>query len=152
MYTNYEDFYLIINGEAGRYTVEAQGPGQISTEPIEFFYREREAPYEALESIQEGYSPSSEEMAVVGAWLFGLLMPPPILMAFGSVRRGLPEHTRLRLRLNIRPPELARLPWELLFNLYDESFVATRRSQPNALIMAKLTERVCHVLTEEPSR
>ena len=130
MSIKYEDFYLIINGEAGRYTVEAQGPGQISTEPAPFVYQETEQLRQELKQIQLGRSPSREAMPQIGAFLFSALMPPPILLAFGKANRALPKDTQLRLRLNIRPPELARLPWELLFNPYDEFFVATRRSQP----------------------
>ena len=112
MFSDYEDFYLIVNGKDGHYTVEAQGSGQVSTEPVPFVYREDFELEEALEEIFSGYSPSRSGMQLIGEWLFNILLPTPILMALGSTRQALSDGVRLRLRLNIRPPELARLPWE----------------------------------------
>lgn len=66
----------------------------------------------------------------VGEYLFDLLMPPPILVAFSRAYSILQEGEHLRLRLNVRPPELARLPWELLYNRYEQTFLVTRRTMP----------------------
>lgn len=57
-------------------------------------------------------------------------MPRPILAAFQRAHVMLEPDQLLRLRLNIRPSELARLPWELLYDKYEELFLATRRTMP----------------------
>jgi len=80
MSIKYEDFYLIINGKAGHYTVEAQGPGQMTTSPVPFVYQETEKLRQELKQIQSGYSPSREAMQKIGVFLFNTLMPPPILL------------------------------------------------------------------------
>lgn len=146
----YEDFYLIVNGIEGRYTVEAQGPGQISTDPVPFVYRDSFELWEELEEIQAGYSPSREAMRRVGTLLFEALMPPPILLAFGRAGSALSQGQQLRLRLNIRPAELARLPWELLFHPHDESFLATRRSQPLVRFLDSSSKPVASLQIEGP--
>jgi hypothetical protein len=37
---SYEDFFLVINGRSGAYTVEAQGPGEVRVSPLPFEYQE----------------------------------------------------------------------------------------------------------------
>ncbi|HEX5691693.1 MAG TPA: protein kinase, partial [Roseiflexaceae bacterium] len=58
-----------------------------------------------------------------GGALFDSLLRGEVLDAFRAQRASLPEGERLRLRLRL-PPELAPVPWELLFDTRDEQFLA----------------------------
>lgn len=135
MFAEYTDFELIVNEGSGGYTVEARGPQQISIEPMPLpidllsTLTEREFA-QALVQLQRGYAPSVGQMQKIGALLFDALMPPPIRSAYARTQSGLETRTSLRLRLNIRPAQLAGLPWELLFDHSQNHFLATRRTQP----------------------
>jgi serine/threonine protein kinase/formylglycine-generating enzyme required for sulfatase activity len=58
-----------------------------------------------------------------GATLFERLFSGTVLEAFRASRSALPPSERLRLRLRL-PPDLASIPWELLYDPRDEQFLA----------------------------
>lgn len=122
------DFEIEVNRSGDNYTVEARAPGQVSTDVERLIYTE---PPDALEDVLDGYAPKSEEMKEIGEWLFGMLFPPAIFASFA----GASAVHRLRLCLKIRPEELSRLPWELLYEPYQNYFFATRRSLPVVRIL-----------------
>ena len=130
MKPKYEDFYLIVDGEPGHYTVEAEGPGNIRTGRARFEYQETEELRVELNQIRAGFAPSRPRMQAVGETLFKALFPYEILPAFVGAKSGLPQDTHLRLKLIIRPPELGLLPWELTYDILDRTFIAARRSRP----------------------
>jgi CHAT domain-containing protein len=130
MKPKYTDFVLTVDGSPARYTVEARAPGETQISPQPFLYHETAELIEQLEEMQEGFSSSSETMEAVGTLLYDALFPRPISRLWERSRLGLPSDTTLRLSLNIRPPELSYLPWELLYDSEDEIFLATRLSYP----------------------
>jgi formylglycine-generating enzyme required for sulfatase activity len=58
-----------------------------------------------------------------GATLFERLFSGAVLEGFRASRAALPPGERLRLRLRL-PPDLAPIPWELLYDPRDEQFLA----------------------------
>jgi hypothetical protein len=126
----YEDFFLIVNGAPGDYTVEAQGPGEIRIRPVPFEYRETDELRVELNSIKEGFAPSRDRMQLVGSLLFEALFPRKIIRAFEGAPHALSGGVKLRLKLIVRPPELSHLPWELLYDPDEEIFLAARLSYP----------------------
>ncbi|MFL5807123.1 MAG: protein kinase domain-containing protein [Roseiflexaceae bacterium] len=58
-----------------------------------------------------------------GAALFEQLFTGAVLEGFHASRAALPHGDRLRLRLRV-PPDLALIPWELLFDPHAEQFLA----------------------------
>lgn len=130
MRPKYADFVLTVDGSPARYTVEARAPGETQISPQPFLYHETAELMEHLEEMQEDFSASSQTMQAVGSVFYDALFPRPIYRLWERSRLGLPSDTTLRLSLNIRPPELSYLPWELLYDSDDEIFLATRLSYP----------------------
>jgi hypothetical protein len=130
MSPKYEDFFLIVNGTPGEYTVEAQGPGEIRVPPVPFEYHETAELRMELNRIKEGFAPSRDRMQSVGGLLFDALFPRRIIRAFERAPDALPEGVNLRVKLIVRPPELSHLPWELLYDPDQEIFLAARLSYP----------------------
>ena len=91
-----------------------------------FVYGESEALRQQLENIYSGHGARDEAMKAVGSLLYNALFPRSLYKAWERSRNQLPEGAELRLRLNIRPPALSRLPWELLYDADDGYFLATR--------------------------
>lgn len=119
------DFLISISGAAGAYSLTAHGPDEISVPPTSFRFQVSPELAQDLDAIRAGGSPSRRRMEAVGGYLFTALFPRPVLQAYArSAREG------LRLKLAVHPPELARLPWELLFNPDEGYFLATRRTSP----------------------
>jgi hypothetical protein len=121
-----QDFFLIINGQPGAYTVEARGPEEISVPPLPFALALDVSLAQALDHIQSGAAPSRLQMIEIGSALFDALFPRRIARAFAS----LPPEANLRIKLVIRPPELGNLPWELLYDPDHEIFLAARLTTP----------------------
>jgi hypothetical protein len=130
MIPKYEDFFLIVDGSPGSYTVEAQGPGEIRVSPVPFGYHETDELRVELNRIKSGFAPSRERMQQVGEMLFKALFPYEIIPAFMSAKTSLPEGTYLRLKLITRPAALSHLPWELTYDILDKTFLAARTSRP----------------------
>jgi hypothetical protein len=159
----YQDFFLIVNGKPGDYTVEARGPGQIAVEPVRFVYEETPDIRIELNRIKEGFAPSRERMQKIGMLLFEALFPRSIAVAFANSRPNpiAQPDTHLRIKLIIRPPELSHLPWELLYDVDQKHFMAARPSYPivrfvesNQVVAKLLSKRPLRVLYVQanPSR
>jgi hypothetical protein len=126
----YEDFFLTVDGAPGSYTVSALGPNEVRVPPVPFVLHETEALREELNRIKSGYAPSRERMQQVGELLFKALFPYEVLPAFMAAKASLPQGTHLRLKLIVRPAPLGHLPWELTYDILDETFFAARISRP----------------------
>jgi|GEM_PF-2114585 len=131
MKPNYEDFRITVEGQDGRYTVEATGPGGINIDPLPFALDRDDGFLGDLEHIRWGIEPAGrslhELLVEVGTRLFEALFPRKIIRAFERACEGA---TSLRLKLKIVPPELNHLPWEILYDPGDEIFLAVRLSAP----------------------
>lgn len=126
----YEDFFLVIQGAEGNYTIEGRGPGEVSVPPLPLGFAFTAELQHEIEQIAQGFAPSRERMQEVGSALYDALFPRPLARAFGRAYEALPEGFHMRIKLAVRPPELNRLPWELLFNPDDEFFLGARLTYP----------------------
>ena len=151
MSPQYEDFFLVIDGSDGDYVVEAQGPGEIRIPPVPFAYHEIAELRRDLDSIKEGFAPPLERMQTIGALLFDALFPRKLIRAFETAQSRLPEGTDLRVKLIVRPAELSHLPWELLYDPDEESFLAVRLSYPIVRFIESGTP-VASLLARQPLR
>jgi hypothetical protein len=128
----YHDFTLTVTGEPGNYSVSARAPGSINVSAETFNYQPSpELAYE-LERVRNGDSPTRERMQEIGSLLFNALFTRRISNAFGHSYQAISKEESLRLLLALQPPELAALPWELLFNPDEGVFMAARLSYPIA--------------------
>jgi hypothetical protein len=126
----YEDFFLILQGAEGNYTIEGRGPGEVSVPPLPLGFAFTEDLKKEVDLIAQGYAPTRERMEEVGSALFDALFPRALARAFGRAYEALPKDAHLRIKLAVRPPELNRLPWELLFNPDDRFFMGARVTYP----------------------
>ena len=128
----YHDFTLTVTGGPGSYFVSARAPGSINVSAETFIYQPSpELAYE-LERVRNGDSPTKERMQEIGSLLFNALFTRRISNAFGHSYQAISKDESLRLLLALQPPELAALPWELLYNPDEEVFMAARLSYPIA--------------------
>ena len=126
----YQDFVLTLSGKPGEYTVEARGGGGVQVDPVHCAYAETPEIRLQFERIQMGYAPTLETMKLLGGCLYQSLFPQRIADSLRSMEGKLPRGTSLRLKLNIRPPELRDLPWEFLYDPEDDVFLANLLSSP----------------------
>ncbi len=124
----YHDFALTLTGKPGDYTLSAYGPGAILVSTVHSPYRETDEWRLHVENIRKGFAPERDTMRVVGETLFNALFPRRIIRAYESASQINGRH--LRLRLLILPPELALLPWELLFDPDENHFLTHQLSHP----------------------
>lgn len=72
-----------------------------------------------------------QEARIVGGDLFNALFQGDVRSRYDVSRRlAQAQKAALRIRLRIEPPELAALPWELLFDARSDEFLALSRSTP----------------------
>ncbi|MGB0383602.1 MAG: CHAT domain-containing protein [Ardenticatenaceae bacterium] len=128
--SNNEDFHITIDGSRGAYTVEGRGVGEIQVSPVRFVYDETEGVRRHLNKIKCGDAPSRQAMQGIGELLYDALFPRSIYRAWARSQAELPKGGKLRLKLNVRPPELSHLPWELLYDSDEGYFLAARLSYP----------------------
>jgi hypothetical protein len=126
----YQDFVLTVNGKEGEYTVEARGGAGLQVDPVACSFTAAPEIRAYFERIEMGYPPSPEIMKQLGGWLYNGLFPRKIAESLKSMEGKLTQGSNLRLKLNIRPPELRDLPWEFLFDPEDERFLANQLSSP----------------------
>jgi hypothetical protein len=126
----YVDFTITLMGQPGAYLVAAQGPREISVPPTPAALDLTSELSEEIERIAQGYAPTRQTMQMVGAMLYDAIFPRRVAKAFNRSYEDLPQDSQLRLRLAIHPPELNRLPWELLFDPDEEIFLAARLRYP----------------------
>lgn len=102
----------IHRGESAGYIVEAIGPsGERVT--ATFVWTLMTGLAADLETLEAGLADQAT-MERIGSTLFQGLFPLEVMMVYVAVKARLEENERLRLRLRV-PPELTRLPWELLY-------------------------------------
>ncbi len=126
---SYLDFRLTLAGTPGSYTVAAQGPGGISIDPVPTQLGPS-ALRPAVEQLRDGLDLEPAALQQLGAALFDALFPRKVARAFERAYEDLPAQTDLRLKLAILPPELADLPWELLYDPDVGAFLAGRATLP----------------------
>lgn len=151
---SYLDFKLTLAGTSGRYTVAAQGPRGIAIDPLPTQI-DLVALRPAVEQLQDGLALEPAALQHLGAALFDALFPRKIARAFERAYEDLPAQTELRLKLAILPPELADLPWELLYDPDVGAFLAARATlpivrmiesgTPSASLLAPRPLRVLHL-------
>jgi hypothetical protein len=122
------DFEIEISGEAGSYRVAARSTaGETGSIPVQFPFDDL-ALHQKLKTLELALRRSSapvrrltpvDEQPVqeFGRQMFEFAFPPelrPHLLA--SYQHAAHQDTPLRVRLRIRPPELAALPWEFLYD------------------------------------
>lgn len=118
-------------GDAGGYRLlaESEGHGEVAAEvlldPADAALQDQLRRLAARET-------DPRALEALGAALFDVLLAGPVATLFersyGAAAAD-PE-VGLRLRLRIDPPEVAALPWELLYSRADGEFVATRVESP----------------------
>ncbi len=151
---SYLDFKLTLTGTPGSYTVAAQGPRGINIDPVATQI-DLSAVRPAVEQLKDGLDLEPAALQQLGAALFDALFPRKLARAFERAYEDLPAHTELRLKLAILPPELADLPWELLYDPDVGAFLAGRATlpivrmiesgAPSASLLAPRPLRVLHV-------
>jgi hypothetical protein len=115
----------ILGDETTGYTLEAIGPAG-ERGGSAFDWRPIADLAADLQTIQEGRVEGAT-LQRLGSALFQGLFPMDVMMVYVAVKARLEENEGLRLRLHL-PPELARLPWELLY--YPPFFLATDPHSP----------------------
>lgn len=129
MAPEYDDFCLIVQGLPDHYIVEARAPGEINV-AAPFHLQDQSKIYSALAQIERGDTLSAEQMQGIGRSLFEALFPRPILRAFDQAQATLQKGHHLRIKLTARPPELAYLPWELLYDPDEGRFLTAQLTYP----------------------
>ena len=71
-----------------------------------------------------------EDLETLGGALLQALLPPPIRAIWERSQSSMNQESFLRLRLDIRCPDLAALPWETLYDEDRRSFLATLDKYP----------------------
>lgn len=133
------DFHLTVRGTPGTYTVEARlADGRSVEAPFELDRDERFV--ETVRTIDAGRQPTAREIQELGERLFDALFPRKVLRAYDRAESRGEGASTLRLRLNVRAPDLAPLPWETLCD--DGTFVAERRSRPLVRVLDTLAPSV----------
>ncbi len=125
--THYDNFDLRIRGDARTgYTISASVGGGARTFPQPLLLpSDREPPLRLSDSFRR--ADSNGDMQATGEALFKAIFPPPIRKLWAGAVAKLGKNQGLRLTLHIEPPELVRLPWELLF---EEEYIGLRQRFP----------------------
>ncbi|HEX8559841.1 MAG TPA: CHAT domain-containing protein [Pyrinomonadaceae bacterium] len=115
----YRDFDLKLEGGAGRgYTVEVIGsPVGLRSAAAPLVLSASAIP--APSGAGGGWSVSPPDPRAAGEALFASLFPAPVRSLWERSEQSLEDGDALRLRLDVRAPELAALPWE---SIHDGSY------------------------------
>jgi formylglycine-generating enzyme required for sulfatase activity len=128
-------FDLIISSTGAGYAIRAAAPMAVGELPEQSFElpfdlsklsqkRKDAAEWVAQARIARRRGAEEQRLArEFGAALFERLFAGEILAGLRACRGRLRDDERLHLRLRL-PPELAMLPWELLFDPHDDQFLA----------------------------
>ena len=137
---SYSDFDIAITGTAGSYTVsvinssegEASSALALELNSQEFERLLHGAELELTRSRRQRRSVTAGDAgARLGAKLFDVLFGAELLSLWdGSCREAARTDKGLRLRLRIEPSELARLPWEFLYDGRSREFLGRSRHSP----------------------
>lgn len=120
----YNDFEIAISGDGPPYPVSASYRGLSATAS---FGQDALSPHwqEALALLTDPHNSQGEPLlAEIGGQLFQALFQGDLWEMWSQARSDLDDGGRLRIRLGLRPPAVAALPWELLHD--------PRRNQPFA--------------------
>jgi hypothetical protein len=115
-YRRYETFELnlaLTDGGAYRLQVTASPQGELPSPVVV------EIPAEKVTFPHPG-----DDLVTLGRRLWGWLFPPPAEALYRAALAALPSDAGLRLRLRVDPPELAALPWELIYDPARAAFPA----------------------------
>lgn len=140
---NYFDFDLEISpGDEGDYTVSViDSPAGEARETVRFPFSELELE-NRIQAVQIALLRSSEKRRRIldsheqtvqefGRRLFDLLLTGEVRTRYDvSLREATRQEMGLRLRLRIRSPELAMVPWEFMYDLRQGEYVCLSRSSP----------------------
>jgi hypothetical protein len=139
----YEDFELKLAMVEGRYLVSVErSPAGQAQGPFKwpFTLRELETLRNTVEmALMRTQGPTRRAVATAemvkvqgfGKQLFRALMPDPIHACYeSSLQQALSQQKGLRLKLQIDVPELADLPWELIYNADVRQFLALSTKTP----------------------
>ncbi len=137
----YNDFSIEISATPSGYTVRARASaGQAQAETsLPLSSLELENRLQAVElsllrgrgGLRRALSENERQAQELGQILFDFLLSGPVRALFDLSRLESERGERgLRLLLTVKPPELAALPWELLFHSREGEFLALSQSTP----------------------
>lgn len=159
-----KDFKITIDGTQSPYTVAAEYEGQ--TGHGQFQHDALQPDWaETLRVLAATQTPPGEPLILrIGGLLFDELIQGSIRDLWVQARNGLTIGEHLRVRLNLRPPAVAALPWETLVDprrrralAADKSFALVRTvtdveflDKPRP-IDAQLPAKILVIAVEEPN-
>ncbi len=132
------EFTILLEGHAPAYTVSATGPGDVRSKTSRFDLPDDPEFRETLRAIAAQEPLSEAAVRHVGSLLFEALFSRSVAHAFHSATVAAAPQTPLRVRLDIRPPTLAALPWETLYHIDEDYHFALRRDTPLVRTLATL--------------
>lgn len=132
------EFTILIEGDAPTYTVRATGPGDIRSQVTPLILPDAPLWHETLRAIAAQEPLSEAALCHTGSQLFEALFSRSVAHAFYRSAQAHPPTTPLRMRLDIRSPELAVLPWESLYHVDEGYYFALRRDTPLVRTLATL--------------
>ncbi|MGD2205391.1 MAG: NB-ARC domain-containing protein, partial [Anaerolineae bacterium] len=127
---NYCNFDIVIDGKAGHYTVCATAPDGGRTQPEPLRQISDDATRPLFAQLRSGSGVTAEALAELGIRMFDALFTRDVSRTYTAIQADLPPDQQLRLRLVVRPPELAVLPWELLYDPQERTHLSTSHGCP----------------------
>ena len=128
--SQYSNFDVTVDGSPDQYYVEARGIGETQVSGVRFEHHGERLRQQVEKIYSEHGSSRYQAMKEVGRLLYDALFSRSVREIWAHSQAQLAKGDKLRLRLNIRPPVLSRLPWELLYNSDGDYFLAARLSYP----------------------
>lgn len=132
------EFTLWMEGQSPTYTVSATGPRDVRSKTSPFVLPDNSEFREILRAIAAQERLSEAALRHVGSQLFEALFSRAIAHAFMGAKQSAPSQSPLRVRLDIRAPELAALPWESLYHVDEGYHFALHRDTPLVRTLATL--------------
>jgi len=128
----YNDFTILISSDGdGQYTVRSESESYGESGPIPLSLPEKRT-LDELRDRFESRTTDRKYLESIGRELYERIISgktrDSFLLSLGEVRKD--SDRGLRLRFRIGPPEIAVLPWELLYSDLDAAFVGTRTKTP----------------------
>src|SRR5579862_8903349 len=92
---------------------------------------ETAVPFSGVTRIRKATTPDETPIQAFGDMLFTALFTGEVLGAYDSGQRSAREqHAGLRIKLRVQAPELAVLPWELLYDARHDEYLCLSRRTP----------------------
>lgn len=129
------DFEIEISGEAGAYRVASRSAaGDTAAVPVRFPLDEVSlsrqlqllefALLRSSTTVRRLTPPDERPVQAFGEQLFEFAFPPELRAHLAALRQQAAQHgVPLRVRLRVRPPELAALPWEFLYEAERDDYL-----------------------------